>query len=52
MDGVAQHYFLGQRLFGDLRLDRRLFNTFDAMALRPNETLPKKLPTHTQLAGG
>jgi hypothetical protein len=52
MDGIAQHYFLGQQLFGDVRLDRRLFNTFNAMALRPNETLPKKLPTHAELAGG
>lgn len=52
MDGVAQHYFLGERLFGDVRLDRRLSVTFDAMALRPNETLPKKLATHTQLTGG
>ena len=52
MDGVAQNYFVGQRFFGDLRLDHRLYDTFDLMAQRPDQTLPKKLPSKAALYGG
>src|SRR5665213_1408553 len=52
MEGIAGRYFGGGRWFGDLRLDRRLCRTFDAMALRPGETLPKKLPGRAALFGG
>jgi hypothetical protein len=52
MEGVAQQYFAGQRFFGDLRLDDRLYDTFDRMAQRPDQSLPKKLPSKAALYGG
>lgn len=52
MDGVARNYFLGERLFGHLRLDHRLSGTFNLMAQRPDQTLPKKLPSKAALYGG
>lgn len=52
MDGVTQNYFVGERVFGDLRLDHRLNDTFNLMAQRPDQTLPKKLASKAALAGG
>jgi hypothetical protein len=52
MDGLSSEYFSGVGIFGDIRLDRRLEITFEQMAKRPTETLPKKLPSKTVLTGG
>lgn len=52
MDGIAGGYFAGERIFGDRRLDRRLGTTFNAMALRPDQSLPRKLPGRAALFGG
>lgn len=52
MEGLATDYFVGGRLFADRRLDRRLGVTFEAMARRPEGTLPKKLPGRGPLVGG
>ena len=52
MDGPATGCFGTQRIFADLRLDRRLGAVFNAMARHPQGTLPQKLVGRGPLVGG
>lgn len=52
MEGLAESYFTGGRIFADKRLDARLGETFNRMACRPEGTLPQKLPKRRELIGG
>lgn len=49
MDGLGSVYFVGKRIFKDLRLDARLHRMFEQAVLRPEGTLPQKLRHKSQL---